>query len=153
MEYRRDYPFLPIINVYRGFTRTPTTQILIFAGQRREGVPSGSTTTNNNINNDNNNNKNTQETGSTTRTAADRHGQHGPKNGNNNGNNNNNNTGYATPLSSRPHLVASFSLAVVRKDRRWRFASAMTAWLPEASSRACVGTSSSCQHVSSHWST
>lgn len=51
------------------------------------------------------------------------------------------------------HVVASLELAVPRKDRRWRFASAMTAWLPDAATRACAGTSSSFQHVSSHWST
>lgn len=50
------------------------------------------------------------------------------------------------------YLVERVALAVARKDSRCRLASAMTAWLPEAAARACAGTSSSFQHVSSHWS-
>lgn len=51
------------------------------------------------------------------------------------------------------HLVASLSLAVAKKASTCRFASAMTAWFTEAAAKACAGTSSSFQEVSSHWST
>lgn len=53
----------------------------------------------------------------------------------------------------RLYLAESLALAVARNDRRWRFASAITAWLPDAAASAWAGTSSSFHDVSSHWST